>query len=179
MEHLSADVARLLLRGQYDAAARAKWEAHVERCDRCRALVAAEQSWAKMLNLAEAPAAPEGGAERLVERLTELDVLTPPPLRVWPIFLGAAVMSGIAALAIYLVRQGDGGASAAASARELGISEAAQRRVIENAAALEALRTDPWLADEYDVLRTLVDQLNRSAPVESASISQTPGAIGE
>ncbi len=45
--------------------------------------------------------------------------------------------------------------------------------------ALEALRTDPWLADEYDVLRTLVDQLNRSAPVESASISQTPGAIGE
>lgn len=179
MEHLDAEIARMLVREQLDPAVAARWEAHLAGCDRCRLIMAQERSWLRLLALDEQPAVPQDGADRL---LRQLDALAPQRRRGlrWPAALAALFGCGVLAAVLWMQRGVGRGPSEAALARQLGIPTATQRRIIDHRAALDAWRDAPWVADEYEMLKALADQLSAAQPgaVEAAGENAASGNEG-
>ncbi|MBK8913837.1 MAG: hypothetical protein IPM64_04400 [Phycisphaerales bacterium] len=163
MSHLDVETARRIARGD-SATDASEWGNHLADCAECRELVARERSWIRLVNLPDQPPAAAGGAERLIEQLEEL---APPRATLAETLLwriGPLVVTAASLFLLVRVHAPSGVAEReAALARDAGISAVLYRRVSSHAAALEALRTDPWLADEYEVLRALADQLSVSS----------------
>ncbi|QOJ14209.1 MAG: hypothetical protein HRU75_05985 [Planctomycetia bacterium] len=159
MQHLDVETARRIARGD-SAVDDAMWGKHLATCADCRELVARERSWIRLVNLPDQPTTAPGGAERLIGQLEEL---APPRATLTETVLwriGPLIVTAASLFLLVRVHAPSRGADREESlARQTGASVVVVRRVASQAVALDALRTDPWLAVEYDLLRALADQL--------------------
>jgi anti-sigma factor RsiW len=164
MEHLDIQLAHRLIRGQLDAEEHARWQGHLERCTRCRSLVAGERAWMTVLDLGEQPAPPTPSPEGLIGRTGCLSLRA--SARRGP-GLALAVVGGLIAigLASTLAWQVTGAADGpAAMADELHIPPELQDRVVLNLHALATLDRDPWLVEHYEAVRTLEQLIAERRP---------------
>lgn len=155
MDHMDPELARGFAHGDLDPAAQARWAAHLKLCAQCRQLVAHERSWAGMLKLGDESPQLDGAVDRLLARVEPPG----PPLswwQRWRAFLPAAALAGVLGIAIGVAWQLATTPSAAEdSAAELNISVQRQREIFIRLDALQTLRDDPWLADNFETVRWL------------------------
>lgn len=163
MEHLDSELARALVAGELDPAARARWVAHLERCPRCVELVRRERTWSGLLKLDIEPPVPAGGAERLVRRLQPVSARAARRACTRAMLVAAALglAAGVAAALAYRLYSAPSVWDR--SAARLGISPAVQQKIIANLDALETLAREPWLLEHYEATRWL-ERLIRAAP---------------
>ncbi len=155
MEHLDAEMAQRLLRGQLDARAQALWERHVEGCARCRALLADEREWLGLVNLGQgAPPAAGLASACLVQRVQQA-VPRPTARRPSAWLLGGELVA-LAVLSLALIWQvARAGAVDDPSQAPTVVSIALEAKAAANLDALTALAQDPWLADQYEDVEML------------------------
>jgi anti-sigma factor RsiW len=160
MQHLDAELAHSLVRATLPPADAAAWEQHLRGCERCRRLVADERSWSNLLKLEQRDNSSVAAAsERMLPRLEALVPGQARRMRQRRIAIligsGLCAVTAVAAIVWRLATP----TAAQRSAAELGIPEAVQARIVENLAAWQALRRDPWLPDELVTVETFEKSL--------------------
>jgi len=157
VKHLDVQLAHRLLRGELDAAARAHWQRHVDRCARCRELLASERGILTLLSMADeasGPAEPDRDLERFLRRVDAVRGGTVARRRRLVGLAGGFVLCTLLlGLLVSQLRQDS--AQPERSARALGISLELQDQVASDLGALEVLERDPWIADQYEAVCTL------------------------
>ncbi len=161
MEHLDVQAAHRLIHGQLDDRERARHEAHLDVCKRCRDLLESERAFSNILRLApdshaepHTPApTPSGRIEAAIDQMAGLR-----RRRLLLRALGGAIVVILALLLALQVSRGPARPRPADLAAELRISPEMQDKVVDNLAALRALDRDPWLEHEYESV-DLLDKL--------------------
>ncbi len=158
MDHLSEELAEALLSGELDAAARAKWEAHVRECAACAALVAREKTWSGLLKLDTARPPADGALERTLARVEELRRSASRARR-----LAGAGITVLAVIVGISIGRGLRGMESPPwtneAAAELRISPAQEDEIVQRLDVLATLAGDPWLADHGESVRWLQEIL--------------------
>jgi len=157
MKHLDVQLARRLLRGELDAVARARWQRHVDRCARCRELLASERGILTLLTMADEASGPAGSDRALERFLRRVDGVRGGAAarrrRLVGLGGGLVLCTLLLGLLVWQLRRDS--ALPEASARALGISLELQGQVVADLGTLEVLERDPWIADQYETVCTL------------------------
>lgn len=156
MEHLDVQLAHLLIHGQLGPAEQARWQAHIEGCARCGELLAAERALLAMLSLGDTTAVPASPDIRhVLDQVTDLGRSAPGAARRKVIaVLGSFLL--VIVLASVLAWQLRGAIKSwSEPVRESGVTHEEEEQVIAQLNGLVALEQDPWLANEYETVRTL------------------------
>lgn len=149
MEHLTIESARRFLRGQLPAAEAAQWQRHLAACERCRTLLAEEQTWSRVLDLPNEPtAAPATVPAALLEQIERgRQGRSLVGVGIATAALGCVVLVGL------LIWQMAASLHAANTRAADGDEPAA---LLWRLNELETLRADPWIIGQYAVVETLV-----------------------
>ena len=153
-DHLDLATAQRLVRGRLDPQTQAHWDQHLASCERCRALVENERAFGAALALGDVGggAVPEAAAE-LAPRLPRAWA---PPVRRREIVTFAVSLGVCVGLAGLLSWQMWARADPARElAAELHLAPDVQAQIVQQLPALQALRDDPWLADEWESVQAL------------------------
>jgi len=163
MKHMDGELARGFLRGELDAQSREYWQAHLRTCARCRERLAQEQALSGLLKLADEPAAPAVGVERVVAR-----VVGSPRRFGLGRLLGlpsACILAGLSGVgAGWLYRVSTAPSVAEQLAGESGIGAELQQEVVGRLDELRILAADQWLVDEYEAVRWFESLLTERSP---------------
>jgi anti-sigma factor RsiW len=162
MEHLDLERAHRYVKGKLPPDQAAHWSAHLESCPQCQRLVADERAMLHVLEYGDAAAEsraepPEQATGRLLERMATLG---PDPARIRTrhrIIVGATGLVAVALIVLLAWQLATPQHTLAqpTAAQDLRVPSALERRVIASLAALEHLRQDPWLIDEYEAVQRL------------------------
>ena len=156
MEHLDVQLVHRLIRGQMDAATRARWAHHLRGCARCRDLVADERALMNVLNL-DGGIAPAGSPtfENVLDQVPGLGAPTTSArrTRLLTSIAGLVAVLALAGLFAWQLRALPPGP--AALAEELRIPADLQDKVVANLGALDTLQREPWLVEQYEAVHTL------------------------
>lgn len=156
MDHLTVELAHLLLRNQLAPDEKRRWSEHLRDCGRCERLLADERAMLRVLDLDAVPDATKGpDAQRVLDRVPQFKSATAARRRRelgLTLAAGVLVVGLAGLLAGQLARRPPGPRELAA---ELGISTALQDQVVANLTTLEALEQDPWVVDQLETVQAL------------------------
>jgi hypothetical protein len=150
MSHLDIQLARQVLEKRLAPEVEQAWLRHAEKCEQCRQLLENERSMMALLDLGDAAAAPAAGMEQLLERVDALNA-TARRRRVLLTLCSASVVLVLVGLQIWQVRNAPAPRRVETPAE---LAPALERRLAAQLDGLRALRTDPWIIDEYDAVET-------------------------
>jgi anti-sigma factor RsiW len=165
VDHLDIELAHRFLQGKLDAPLAERLQHHIDRCPRCRNLLANERSLMAMLDLGTGA---ESGAEYDVHRLLDgVDRLAPRGAggvwrSRWFALAGAALILILGALLVWQATHMSPDDEAAA--RQLGITPELQDRVVRNLDALIVIEEDPWLTYDWEAVDALASLINSEGP---------------
>ncbi len=165
MQHLDLELAHRFLQARLTPDQQRHWEQHLQGCERCRELVAAERALLAVLDLdAAAAVPPPATALRVPDEFAARDPQRARRRRWSIVFLAAEVLvaTGLLAALVWQINQRSD--PAAALARELRITPEFQQQLLVDLPALLALERDPWLADDYDTVATLAQLIQERIP---------------
>ena len=156
MEHLDVQLVHRLIRGQMDAATRARWERHLRGCARCRDLVADERALMNVLNL-DGGIAPAGrpSIENMLDQVPGLAAPNASARRTRLLTTTVGLVAVLASAGLFTWQLRALPPGPAALAEELRIPADLQGKVVTNLGALDTLRREPWLVEQYEAVHTL------------------------
>ncbi|MFH1745541.1 MAG: hypothetical protein ABIG44_00705 [Planctomycetota bacterium] len=149
------ELVRGYVAGTLDPHTHARWAAHLRRCAECRDLVEQQRSWTGVLKLGDETPKLDGAIDRLLDNVE----LPGQPLSAWQRWRGflpgllLAILLGIAAGTAW--RLATTPSAAERHAETLNITRQLQQEIVLRLDALQTLRRDPWLADDFETVRWL------------------------
>lgn len=156
MEHLTIELTHQFLNGQLDPPIQARWEKHLQTCERCRQLVEDERVFSHVLDLGdEAPPPGAPDPEQPSIGLGDIRQRTPAGRRRQYALVIGGLLADAALIVLLLLQFAVGAPEPDESASDLRVPAELQNQVAASLGALQTLERDPWLVDDYDTVKTL------------------------